>query len=177
MKPVRTAARTLLAASFVVTGVRVLLNPNASVATAQRTTDRLAPLLKRIDSRIPTDARTLVRIHAATEVVAGLALATGKFRRPAALVLAASLVTTTATGRSGADLPDSPRSSSVLTNLGVLGGLLLAALDTEGQPGLKYRTSHAVDRSRRSVKRAAKSAKRDARIAALSASAARRFPG
>jgi hypothetical protein len=64
-----------------------------------------------------------------------------------------------------------------LRNLALLGGLLLAAADTEGRPGLRYRTSHAVDRSQRSMKRAVRTARRDAKIAALSASAARKLPG
>jgi hypothetical protein len=46
-------------------------------------------------------------------------------------------------------------------------------VDTEGRPGVGYRTSHAVDRSQRTVKRAMKTAKRDAKIA----KAARRLPG
>ncbi|GIE96489.1 DoxX family membrane protein [Paractinoplanes rishiriensis] len=167
MKPVRTAARAMLASIFVAGGIRVLLNPDASAATARRVTDRVGPLLEKVDPRIPTDARSLVRIKAVSDVAAGLALATGHFTRPAAALLAAGLVpATVAAGRQDA-----------LRNLGLLGGLLLAAVDTEGRPGLRYRTSHAVDRSQRSMRRAVRSAKRDARIAAMSASAARRLPG
>ena len=191
MKPVRTAARAMLASIFVISGVRVLLKPDAKVETAKNVTDRLVPLLEKIDPRIPTDARTLVRAKAATDVVAGLALATGHFRRPAAAALAAGLIPTTLAGHPFWSVPKPDRAaqeSNFLKNLGLLGGLLLAASDTEGRPGLKYRTTHAVDRSQRSlnhavdrsqrsVKRAVKSAKRDAKIAALSASAARKLPG
>jgi putative oxidoreductase len=66
--------------------------------------------------------------------------------------------------------------TSLLKNLGLLGGLLLAAADTEGRPSLHYRTTHAVDRSQRAVKRAAKAAKRDAKIAASSAAIGRKLP-
>ncbi|MGX6604689.1 DoxX family protein [Micromonosporaceae bacterium Da 78-11] len=180
MKPVRTAARAMLASIFVVSGVRILLNPDAKVETAQRATDKVAPLLERLDPRIPTDARTLVRAKAASDVVAGLALATGHFTRPAAAVLAAGLIPTTYAGHPFWTGPKEERAvhqTQFLKNLGLLGGLLLAAADTAGQPGLKYRTSHAVDRSQRAVKRAAKSARRDAKIAALSAAAARKLPG
>jgi putative oxidoreductase len=180
MKPVRTAARAMLASIFVISGVRVLLKPDAKVETARPVTDKLGPLLEKIDPRIPTDARTLVRAKAASDVIAGLALATGHFRRPAAAALAAGLIPTTLTGHPFWSAPKPERAAqeaNFLKNLGLLGGLLLAASDTEGQPGLKYRTSHAVDRSQRSVKRAVKSAKRDAKIAAMSASAARKLPG
>jgi len=170
----------MLSAIFVVSGVRILVNPDSKVDTARRVTDPIGPLLEKLDPRIPTDARTLVRAKAAADVVAGLALATGHFTRPAAAVLAAGLIPTTAAGHAFWS-PSTPNRAEqqihFLKNLGLLGGLLLAAADTEGRPGLRYRTSHAVDRSQRSVERAVRTAKRDAKIAALAATAARRLPG
>jgi putative oxidoreductase len=191
MKPVRTAARAMLASIFVISGVRILLQPDSKVDTARRVTDKAGPLLEKIDPRIPSDARSLVQAKAASDVVAGLALATGHFTRPAAAVLAAGLLPTTFAGHPFWTYPKEERANHethFLKNLGLLGGLLLAAADTQGKPGLKYRTTHAVDRSQRSlnlavdrsqrsVKRAVKSAKRDAKIAALSAAAARKLPG
>jgi putative oxidoreductase len=166
MKPVRSAARAMLASIFVANGVRVLARPEAKVESARPATDRLTPLLERLDPRIPTDPRTLVRLKAATDLLAGLALATGRVTRPAAAVLAAGLVPST--------LARNPKNDGdFLKNLGLLGGLLLAAVDTEGRPGMGYRTSHAVDRSQRTVKRAVRTAKREAKIAR----AARKFPG
>ena len=180
MKPVRTAARAMLASIFVTSGIRHLINPEGPAPAASRVTDRVGPLLQKIDPRLPTDTRTLVRIKAAGDVVAGLALATGHATRPAAAVLAAGLVPTTLAGHPFWSMPKESRSqqqTQFFKNLGLLGGLLLAAVDTEGRPGLRYRTSHAVDRSQRSMKRAVRAAKRDAKIAALSASAARKLPG
>src|SRR5690349_11788690 len=92
MRPVRTAARALLASIFVVDGIRTLARPESRVEAVRPLTDRMTPLLERADPRLPTDPRTLVRIKAATDVLAGLALATGRFTRPAAAVLAAGLV-------------------------------------------------------------------------------------
>jgi uncharacterized membrane protein YphA (DoxX/SURF4 family) len=181
MKPVRTAARAMLSAIFVVSGVRILIKPDSKVDAARRVTDRIGPLLDKVDPRIPSDARTLVRAKAASDVVAGLALATGHFTRPAAAVLAAGLVPTTFAGHPfwADETPQSraEQQTHFLKNLGLLGGLLLAAADTEGQPGLRYRTSHAVDRSQRSVKRAVRTARREAKIATMSAAAARKMPG
>ncbi|MFI5893214.1 DoxX family membrane protein [Actinoplanes sp. NPDC051513] len=172
MRPVRTAARAMLASIFVVDGIRHLINPDEKVDTARWVLDRVGPALEKADPRIPTDPRTIVRAKAATDVVAGVALATGHFTRPAAALLAAGLVPTTAAG-----FAKEKRPADLLKNLGLIGGLLLAAADTEGRPGLRYRTTHAVDRSQRAVKRAAKAAKRDAKIAAMSAAAARKIPG
>ncbi|MDT4990830.1 MAG: hypothetical protein QOH97_722 [Actinoplanes sp.] len=191
MKPVRTAARAMLASIFVVSGARILLDPDAKVPTAKRVTDRVGPLIAKIDPRLPTDARTLVRVKAAADVTAGLLLATGKLTRPAAAVLAAGLVPTTWAGHPFWSMSRADRTqheTQFLKNLGLLGGLLLAAADTQGKPSIGYRTSHAVDRSqhtiehavrrsRRSMKRAVRTAKREARIAARSAAAARRLPG
>ena len=180
MKPVRTAARVMLSAIFISSGTKVLLDPDSKAETAGRVTERVGPLLERIDPRLPSDTRTLVRLKAGADVVAGLLLATGHLTRPAAAVLAGGLIPTTLAGHAFWTHPKEERPAQqvhFLKNLGLLGGLLLAAADTEGKPGLKYRTTHAVDRSQRRVKRAVKTARREAKIAAVSAAAGRRLPG
>jgi putative oxidoreductase len=191
MKPVRTAARAMLASIFVISGAKILVDPDSKVTAAKRVTDKVGPLLAKVDPRLPTDARTLVRAKAAADVVAGLMLATGTLTRPAAAVLAANLVPTTFAGHPFWTLPEPERTqheTHFLKNLALLGGLLLAAADTQGKPGIAYRTSHAVgrsqrslehavSRSQRSMKRAVKTAKREAKIATRSAAAARKLPG
>ncbi len=167
----------MLASIFVVAGVKALSRPTASQLTAAR---RVSPLLERADPRLPRDPAVLVRVKAASDVVAGLALATGRFTRPAAAVLAAGLVPTTVAGHPFWSAPPEARAEQrihFLKNIGLLGGLLLAAVDTEGRPDLRYRAGHAADRSRRSVRRAVRTARREARIAAVSAATARRIPG
>ncbi|GGK93630.1 DoxX family protein [Mangrovihabitans endophyticus] len=180
MKPVRSAARAMLASIFVISGARNLIDPDAKVDTAKRVTDRVGPLIEKADPRLPSDARSLVRIKAGVDVAAGLMLAGGRFTRPAAAVLAANLIPTTVAGHPFWALPQPERAAQqtqFLKNLGLLGGLLLAAADTQGKPGLRYRTSHAVGRSQRSVRRAVRTARRDAKIAAMSATAGRKLPG
>lgn len=180
MKPVRAAAHVMLASIFVGSGVRALMNPGSKAEMAKRVTDKVGPMIEKIDSRLPSDTNTLIRIKAAADITAGLLLASGKATRPAAIVLAAGLIPTTIAGHPVWDTPKEDRErqqTQFLKNLGLLGGLLLTIVDTEGKPGLSYRTTHAVDRSQRRVKRAVKTAKREAKIAALSAGAARRLPG
>ncbi|BBH65397.1 hypothetical protein ACTI_20820 [Actinoplanes sp. OR16] len=177
MKPVRSAARAMLASIFVISGVRVLIQPGEGRIQAAR---RVTPWLEKLDPRIPADPETVVRAKAAADVVAGLALATGHFTRPAAAVLAAGLLPTTYAGHPFWAVPKEERAAQqvhFLKNLGLLGGLLLAAADTEGKPNLRYRTSHAVDRSQRKMKRAVRTARREAKIAAISATTARKLPG
>ncbi|MFE9203949.1 DoxX family protein [Micromonospora sp. NPDC007230] len=181
MKPVRSLARVMLSGIFVVSGARNLQNPGRLVTAAKPVTDRVAPLIQNLHPRIPTDTEALVRANAATQLVGGLMLATGKFTRPAALVLAGTLVPTTFAGHPfwSNDDPMARNNNQVhfLKNLGLFGGLLLAAADTGGKPGLRWRAGHRIDHSRRSVQRAVRTARREAKIAVRSAASARRIPG
>lgn len=200
MRPVRTTARAMLSAVFVASGARSVIDPDPFVPKAERIKGRVAPLLDKAASRgparqaaagrpaepdgrvhLPTDARTLVRINGAVQAVAGLLLATGRGSRAAAAVLAGTLVPTTLAVHPYWEQKDPAerRAQQIqfLKNLGVLGGLLLAAADTEGRPNLRYRTGRFLGDRRRSVQRGVRAARRDARIAMKSASVARHLPG
>jgi putative oxidoreductase len=171
----------MLSAIFVINGVRAAANPGPYVDRARLVTDRVTPLLEKTDLHLPTDAKTLVRITGAVQAVAGLMLTTGHLTRPAAATLAGTLIPTTLAGHPFWRAHDPAERASqriqFLKNLGLLGGLLLAAADTQGRPGLRWRTSHAVGGGRRTVRRAVHTARRDARIAMRSASAGRKLPG
>ena len=181
MKPVRSLARVMLSGIFVVSGARNLQNPGRLVPAAKPVTERVTPLLQNLSPRMPTDTETLIRANAAAQLIGGLMLATGRFTRPAALVLAGTLVPTTAAGHPfwNNDDPMARNNNQIhfLKNLGLFGGLLLAAADTEGKPGLRWRASHRIGHSRRSVQRVVRTARREAKIAARSAVTARRLPG
>lgn len=159
----------MLASLFIVDGIRTLVRPESRARAVRPLIGRVTPLIERADPRLPTDPVTLVRVKAAADVLAGLALATGRFTRPSAALLAAGLIPRTAIG-------DRDR-NQVLPNLGLLGGLLLAAVDTQGRPGIRYRTMRAAGRGQRSVRRALRTARREAKIAATSAAVARKLPG
>ncbi len=170
----------MLSAIFVSSGVKILLDPASRAQTAGRVTDRVGPLIEKVDPRLPSDTVSLTRVKAGVDVVAGLLLATGHLTRPAAAALAVNLVPTTLAGHSFWAMPKEDRAAHqthFLKNVGLLGGLLFAAVDTQGKPGLRYRTTHAVDRSQRNVKRAVRTARREAKIAAMSAAAGRKLPG
>lgn len=150
MTLLRTAARTLLASYFVVSGVKAVKNPGPLVPAAEPLADRFVPLVKQyapeqVASYIPEDARTLVRLNGAMQLVGGLALASGKGRRLGAGLLAASLVPSTFAkhpfwSRSNADEKALDR-AHFLKNTSLLGGVLLAAGDTEGKPSLAWRAT------------------------------------
>ena len=80
---------------------------------------------------IPTDPATLVRINGAAQLLAGLALATGRAPRLSATVLAATLVPTTAAGHRFWEESDKRRAPAqqrlhFFKNVSMLGGLLIA---------------------------------------------------
>jgi putative oxidoreductase len=181
MRPVRTAARAMLSAIFVANGARAVVNPDPLVPRAKQVTDRVAPLLDKAPTEVPTDARTLVRLNGAVQAVAGLLLATGHGSRTAAATLAGTMVPTTLAGHSfwKYDDPAERRNQQIhfMKNLALLGGLLLAAADTEGRPSLRYRTGRFVHDQGRSIKRGIRATRRDARIAVKSAAAGRHLPG
>jgi putative oxidoreductase len=171
MSLVRFIARPMLASLFIVQGLKTLRDPDSVVARAKPVTDRVTPLLEKYAPQVPTETRTLVRINAGIHVVAGAMLATGRFSRLAAAVLAGSMVPTTLAGHTFWEVDDPAEKSSqrlqFLKNVGMTGGLLIAAVDTEGQPGIPWRARRAALDARR----LAKTAKREARLTARAARA------
>jgi putative oxidoreductase len=136
----------MLAGIFVVSGVDVLRHPEPRVAKAEPVATQLADKLG-----LPRDPALLVRINAATHVMAGSLLAIGKFRRLSALALLASMVPTTYAGHRFWELDDPKQRSEqtvhFLKNLAIAGGLLLEAVDTEGRPSLGWWSRRAVRRA------------------------------
>jgi len=93
MTVIRLLARPMLASMFVVGGIDSLTHASGKVPKAGKVTDQVPTLAEKIAPGlpVPTDPATLVRINGGVQVVAGLALATGRMPRISALVLAASL--------------------------------------------------------------------------------------
>ena len=163
MTLVRRVARPLLAAIFVIQGLEQLRHPSALKPKVAPFAEQLAPL------GLPNDPELLVRANGATMVAGGALLATGRVPRLASLALAGALVPTTYVGHAfwAETDPAVKRTQRIafLKNLGLLGGLLLASVDTEGKPGLAYRAGLAGDSAKRSAKRARREAKHAAHAA------------
>lgn len=153
MSPSRLLARPMLASIFISTGVNTLKDPSYAAHVA-----REAGL---------TEPEKLAQAHGVTNLVGGLALATGRFPRLAALGLAAGLVPTTLLGHAFWSAPADQKQMqqiNFLKNVSLIGGLLVAAADTGGRESLP----HAVGRvTRRGKKKAAKAAKRAEKSLAL----------
>lgn len=167
----RLLARPMLASIFVVGGINALRNAEGHAVRAKPVTDRVVPLARRVvpGAPIPTDAATLVRINAGAQILAAAALATGRAPRLSATVLAVSLVPTTFAGHRFWEESD-PQAKTMqrvqfAKNTSILGGLLLAGVDTDGKPGLAWRARRAAADVRREARQVAKDARREAKLA------------
>ncbi|MHB1474909.1 MAG: DoxX family protein [Dermatophilaceae bacterium] len=167
MTVVRRIARPMLAAIFVTSGLESLRHPATHAQAAAPMVKALAGPLK-----LPDDPEMMVRANGATMLAAGAMLGLGKFPRLAALALAGALVPTTYAAHAFWAIEDpaarAQQKLHFLKNVGLLGGVLLASVDTAGKPGLAYRTQ----RVRSEARRQAALTRREARHAARSA---RRF--
>ena len=138
----RRVARPLLAAMFVAGGLDALRNPKGKVEAAATVLDPLGWGDRTVE---------LVRLNGAVQVGAGSMLALGIWPRLAALGLIGSIVPTTAAGHRFWEEEDPGARASqrihFLKNLSMLGGLLLAALDTEGEPSVSWRARRTRPRT------------------------------
>lgn len=155
----RTIARPMLASVFLVGATNALKNSGAIAERAKPVTDRVAPVARKAVPVLPQDAESLVKVNAGVQIACALTLATGRAPRTSAAVLAASLVPTTVAGHrfweAGEPATAQQQRLHFFKNVSILGGLLIAAGDTDGKPGVAWRTRHL-----------AKDAKREARLVA-----------
>ncbi len=174
MTATRLIARPLLASTFLVGGVSALKNAPALAAKAKPVTDHLRPMLEKAvpQVKIPEDTVTLVRVNAAAQIVAAVALARGRAPRLSSTVLAASLLPTTVAGHQFWKESDptvrANQQIHFFKNLSMLGGLLLATVDTEGRPGVAWRARNAATGVRREARHFGREAKLEAKLAAKS---------
>jgi putative oxidoreductase len=167
----RKFVRPLLGAFFVANGVDSLRNAEAIAREAKPVTDRFVPMVERAapdGTPVPTEAVTWVRINGAVQIAAAAALATGRFPRLASGVLAGSLVPSTAARYRFWEASDPAERREQLThffkNVSLTGGLLIAAGDTEGRPGVAWRARRASRDARRETRQLAHAAKREVKL-------------
>jgi uncharacterized membrane protein YphA (DoxX/SURF4 family) len=129
---------------FIMGGADSMMNPESKTDRAKDVGPKVAAQLG-----LPEDPKTLVLVNGAVQVGAGALLALGKLPRLASLALAASLVPTTLAGHRFWDETDERARAmqrvQFFKNLSMLGGLLLAAADTEGRPSMSWRAHRAAE--------------------------------
>ena len=155
MSLARRAARAALAASFISGGIDQIRNPQPKAGPA-------SPIAKPIADRIPqlpNDPESLVKLDGAIKVVGGLGMVFGPFARPAALLLAGTMVPTTLAGHRFWETQDPEQKVSdrveFFKNVSLIGGLLITALDTGGRPSIPWMASKAAHGAAETVGEAA----------------------
>lgn len=146
----RRIARPLLSAVFIGQGVETLRNPKVTLDAAQTAVTTLQSLPDPVGSKIPSDPETVARINAAVQVGGGLLLATGKLPRIASAALAFTVIPGSLGGHLFWNEPDPEvkvqKRRDLLTDLSLLGGLIIASADTAGKPSLGWRGRRAASR-------------------------------
>lgn len=163
MSLVRRVARPMVATMFVMGGIESLRNPQGPAQKAGPVATKIA---EKLPVQLPTEPVDLVRIDAGVKVGAGLMFAMGRLPRLSALALAATLVPTTFAGHPfWTEKDPSARAAQQIhffKNVSMLGGLLLAAVDTEGRPSLGWRARRAAAGASKETRRSARRARKQA---------------
>jgi uncharacterized membrane protein YphA (DoxX/SURF4 family) len=164
MSLLRFAGRTMLASFFVVQGAKAVMNPEPLVADADPFAKAFVPLAQKVAppsvaGYLPEDTKTLVRITGAAQILGGLMLATGIGRRLGAGVLGLSMVPHVIASRPSKNSTAEEREiakSHLLRNVALLGGAILASLDTQGRPSLAWLADDRRQRLATDAERTAK---------------------
>ncbi|HTT52798.1 MAG TPA: DoxX family protein [Streptosporangiaceae bacterium] len=159
MPLLRSAARPMLASIFVIQGYQTMRWPERVAARAE-------PVVRPVADQVavvPDETEQAVRLNGAVQCVAGSMLAMGWWPRLSAAVLAGTLIPTTLAGHRFWAAQDKQERAQqrihFLKNVSMLGGLLIAAADTAGNPSLAWRGRHAAQAARRDLTLATRAAR------------------
>jgi putative oxidoreductase len=144
MSALREIARPMLASIFVLQGLQSFQHPEAVSPLAEPV---VKPLRERV-SAVPAETEHAVRVNGAVQAAAGTMLGLGVLPRLAALVMAGTLVPVTIAAHRFWEIEDPHERARqrihFLKNVTMMGGLLLAVADTNGNPSLRWRRRHAM---------------------------------
>jgi uncharacterized membrane protein YphA (DoxX/SURF4 family) len=145
---IRRIARPLLSVAFISQGVDALRNPKPAADAARPALEGARKLPDPIGANVPSNPETFARMNAAVQIGGGLLLATGKMPRLASAALAFTVVPGSLGGHMFWNEPDPQRKAderrAFMTDLSLIGGLIIAAVDTEGKPSLGWRGRRAA---------------------------------
>lgn len=169
----RRIAHPLLASVFVVDGLRTAAHPHEEVEHLPLVEEAVEKVAAQLPSPVTPDL--LLRGLGVAKVGAGLALGFSIAPRVAASILTVLHLPTllgrhpfwTKTGRERREAI-----GGLVRDAAILGGLLLAVVDTDGKPSLAWRAEHAAEQARKDAGRAAKLATREAKHVAKDAKVA-----
>jgi uncharacterized membrane protein YphA (DoxX/SURF4 family)/propanediol dehydratase small subunit len=138
----------MLATTFITRGVDALRSPKPAADAARPTLEGLSKLPDPVGANVPTNAETVAKVTAGVQIGAGLLLATGRLPRLSSAALAVSVVPGSLGGHAFWNETDPDRKAAerkaLFADLGLIGGLIIAAVDTEGRPSLGWRGRRAA---------------------------------
>ena len=156
---IRKLARPMLASVYIADGVNTVKNASAHANDAERVVNTIKSVLpSQYAQYIPSDPETVAKINGGLKIGAGSTFALGKAPRLSAGLLAVSTVGSLL-GRNAfweaknAD-EKTRRRNGAMTNVALLGGVLIASADTEGKPGLAWRAQDAAKRGKKNIQQA-----------------------
>lgn len=151
MSLVRAIARPLLASSFIVGGI-------GRIRHADETAQNLGIVLRPVANALPkADEKLVARAIGGVQLGAGILLAVGKLPRFAGFLLAVTSTVNAAAEFGSADTTTAEgrrwQRTQLLKNVSLLGGVLLASVDTAGKPGLAWRAEHLAESGKKAGKK------------------------
>src|SRR5690242_11177567 len=145
---IRRIARPMLSAVFISRGVDALRSPKPAADAARPTLEGLSKLPDPVGTNIPSNAETVARVNAAVQIGGGLLLASGKLPRLASAALAFTVIPGSLGAHTFWGEADPHRKAderrAFFTDISLIGGLIIAAIDTEGKPSLGWRGRRAA---------------------------------
>ncbi|MBE1548624.1 putative membrane protein YphA (DoxX/SURF4 family) [Mycobacterium sp. OAS707] len=145
---IRRIARPMLSAVFISRGVDALRSPKPAADAARPTLEGLSKLPDPVGTNIPSNAETVARVNAAVQIGGGLLLASGKLPRLASAALAFTVIPGSLGAHTFWGEADPHRKAderrAFFTDVSLIGGLIIAAVDTEGKPSLGWRGRRAA---------------------------------
>lgn len=156
---IRKIARPMLASAFIIDGVQTVLNPASHKESADSVLKQVrAATPRQYRSFIPKDPETAAQLIGGVKAGAASLFALGKAPRTAAGLLTATSVASLAGRNAFWDTDDEDekarRKAGALTDLALTGGVLLATVDTEGKPDMKWRAQNAARTAKKNVQQA-----------------------
>src|SRR5258708_8490226 len=155
---IRRIARPMLSAAFISRGIDALRSPKSAADAARPTLEGLSKLPDPVGTNVPSNAETVARVNAAVQIGGGLLLATGRLPRVASAALALTVVPGSLGGQRFWSESDPQRKADerrpFLTDVSLVGGLVIAAVCTAGQPSLRRRGRRAAHQVSQAVRAA-----------------------
>jgi uncharacterized membrane protein YphA (DoxX/SURF4 family) len=138
----------MLATTFITRGVEALRSPKPAADAARPTLEGLSKLPDPVGPNVPTNAETVAKVTAGVQIGAGLLLAAGRLPRLSSAALAVSVVPGSLGGHAFWNETDPIRKAAerraLFADVGLIGGLIIASVDTGGKPSLGWRGRRAA---------------------------------